>query len=170
MNEPLSEGYLKLLSGMTYGQPKQTAKGLGDLWIEALKDPIWWVGVVHGGIARYESQLVTNARLRAVDRATAFGPNWDQGSLMAARNRFAPGVEGVKVGPTKTYYTNSSTGISVIYDRHGNYFRIIDPSIQGKLPYLDMNGGNANNRTVNGKVMGNNQAEYNKATHFKNTD
>jgi hypothetical protein len=67
----------------------------------------------------------------------------------------------------KKIFTNSETGIQVVQDVNGNYFRIYDPSIPGKRGYLDMNGNIPNNKILeNGKQAGRSQSEYNQVTHF----
>ena len=46
----------------------------------------------------------------------------------------------------KVIYTNKENGVQVIYDLKGNYFRVFDPSINGKRKYLDLNGSVPNNK------------------------
>ena len=54
----------------------------------------------------------------------------------------------------KTIYKNSETGVQVVYDNSGNYFRIQNTNLSGRRSYLDLNGSIPNNKTVNGKIMG----------------
>ena len=67
----------------------------------------------------------------------------------------------------KIIFTNPNTGIQVVQDVNGNYFRIYDPSISGKRAYLDLNGNIPNNKILeSGKQIGRTQGEYNQVTHF----
>ena len=101
-------------------------------------------------------------------RAAQYGQNWPKASLKEAVNKFAPGSTGAPQGQ-KVIYTNPETGVQVVHDPAGNYFRIENPSL-GHRRYLDMNGQVPNNKIVDGRQMGRSQAEYNQATHFANTD
>lgn len=95
--------------------------------------------------------------------------NWKRASLSDARKKFAgdnPEIIHTKSG--KIIHKNRETGIEVVYDREGDYFTIIDPSISGKRNYLDLDGKVPNNKTLpNGKQAGRSNAEYREATHFK---
>lgn len=102
-------------------------------------------------------------------RAAKYSSEWPSASLQDAVGKFAPGSEGVVTGQ-KTLYQNSESGIQVVADNSGNYFRIQDTNLSGKRQYLDMNGNIPNNKVVDGKQMGRNQAEYNQVTHFNNID
>jgi hypothetical protein len=101
-------------------------------------------------------------------RAAKFASNWPTASLDDALSKFAgknPLVTTTDKG--KKIFTNSETGVQVVQDVNGNYFRIYDPSILGKRGYLDMNGNVPNNKTLeNGKQAGRSQSEYNQITHF----
>jgi hypothetical protein len=103
-------------------------------------------------------------------RAAQYGQSWEKGSLSDAINKFAPEAEGFTTAKGKTIYNNSETGVQVVYDNNGNYFRIEDTNLSGKRNYLDMNGNVPNNKTVNGKAAGRSQSEYNQVTHFNNID
>ncbi|MFH8133253.1 hypothetical protein ABU178_03530 [Pantoea osteomyelitidis] len=68
----------------------------------------------------------------------------------------------------KRIYANPSTGVQVVEDMNGKYFRIYNPSIAGKRAYLDLEGNVPNNKTLeNGNLAGRSQSEYNEVTHFK---
>lgn len=58
----------------------------------------------------------------------------------------------------------------MVYDKNGNYFRIEDTTKPRGRNYLDVNGNDMNNKTVDGKICGRNRSEYQKVTHFNNTD
>jgi filamentous hemagglutinin family protein len=102
-------------------------------------------------------------------RAAQYSANWESSSLQSALNKFAPGAKGTVSGQ-KTIYTNPETGIEVVFDNAGNYFRIQNTNLTGKRSYLDLNGNIPNNKIVDGKQLGRSQAEYNQVTHFSNAD
>lgn len=89
---------------------------------------------------------------------------------MKTINKFASGSDAIKTSTGKTLYKNSETGIQVVSDDAGNYFRIENTNLTGKRRYLDLEGNIPNNKVVNGKTSGRNQAEYNQVTHFNNVD
>lgn len=103
-------------------------------------------------------------------RAAQYSESWNNASLSEAINKFAPNAEGFTNTTGKTIYNNAETGIQIVNDNNGGYFRIEDTNVTGKRSYLDMEGNIPNNKTVNGKQMGRSQAEYNQVTHFNNTD
>jgi hypothetical protein len=105
----------------------------------------------------------------AAKGGAARSENWGNSSLQSALNKFAPGVKGTISGQ-KTIYTNPETGIQVVFDNAGDYFRIQNTNLTGKRSYLDLNGNVPNNKIINGKQLGRSQAEYNQVTHFSNSD
>ena len=70
----------------------------------------------------------------------------------------------------KIIYDNQKTGISVVYDKKGNYFRIEDTTRKRGRNYLDLDGNDMNNEIVNGKTRGRSKADYQRVTHFNNSD
>ncbi|HDL8491534.1 TPA: hypothetical protein P4O12_001215 [Yersinia enterocolitica] len=106
---------------------------------------------------------------KGAERAAKFAKNWPEGELSTAVHKFAgtsPTVTTTDKG--KRIYTNPETGVQVVEDISGKYFRIYDPSIMGKRAYLDLEGNIPNNKALeNGKLTGRNQSEYNEITHFK---
>ena len=102
-------------------------------------------------------------------RAALYGDGWATASIDDAVAGFAgpnPVVTTTTTG--KVIYAHPETGIQVIKDVSGGYFRIRDPSINGKRSYLDLNGNVPNNKTLeNGSQMGRTQSEYNQVTHFR---
>lgn len=70
----------------------------------------------------------------------------------------------------KIVYNNLQIGISVIYDKNGNYFRIEDTTRPRGRNYLDIDGNDMNNEVVNGKTRGRSRADYQRVTHFNNSD
>lgn len=103
-------------------------------------------------------------------RAAQYSQGWGNSSLSEAINKFAPKAEVSTTAKGKTIYKNSETGLQVVHDNNGNYFRIQNTNLSGRRSYLDLNGNIPNNKTVNGKIMGRSQGEYNQVTHFNNID
>ena len=58
----------------------------------------------------------------------------------------------------------------VVYDKNGNYFRIEDTTRPRGRNYLDIDGNDMNNEVVNGKTRGRSRADYQRVTHFNNSD
>lgn len=85
-------------------------------------------------------------------------------------NKFAPNAKPIVTSKGKILYHNPKTGISVVYDKNGNYFRIEDTTQLGSRNYLDMDGNDMNNEVVNEKACGRSKSDYQKVTHFNNTD
>jgi RHS repeat-associated protein len=122
------------------------------------------------GLARMGNQQdVPDVPQGGAARSARYSSGWSNGSLREALSKFAPGSEGVTLGQ-KTLYPNSESGIQVVVDNTGNYFRIQDTNVSGKRQYLDMNGNIPNNKLVDGRQMGRSQAEYNQITHFNIND
>ena len=103
-------------------------------------------------------------------RSAKFSEGWEKRSLSEAINKFAPEAEGIGTSTGKTIYNNSETGIQVVYDNNGNYFRIEDTNLSGKNKYLDMEGNIPNNKIIDGKTKGRSPSEYKQITHFNNID
>ena len=102
-------------------------------------------------------------------RAEKYGSSWPTASLDDAVKKFAgdsPVVTFTDSG--KKLYTNPETGIQIVEDVNGGYFRIQDTNISGRRSYLDLDGNIPNNKTLeNGTQAGRSTAEYNAVTHFK---
>ena len=103
-------------------------------------------------------------------RAARYSKEWESTSLKSVIDNFAPGCKGMKTSTGKTIYRDSDTGIQIVVDDAGRYFRIENSNLTGKRRYLDLNGSVPNNKTLKGKTMGRSQKEYNQATHFNNSD
>ncbi|WBV53485.1 RHS repeat domain-containing protein [Chryseobacterium gambrini] len=116
------------------------------------------------------SQMSTVVGGGGAERAAQFSSQWESASLSETIQKIAPEAEGTTTATGKTIYNNSETGLQVVYDNTGNYFRIEDTNLSGRRTYLDLEGNVPNNKTVNGKQMGRSQAEYNQVTHFNNID
>ncbi len=101
------------------------------------------------------------------ERATKYGSKWKKANLKKTIEQF--GGKDPKITRTetdKTLYLNEKNGIQVVVDNNGNYFRIQDTKCLGKRNYLDLEGKIPNNKTIDGKTIGNSQDEYNQLTHF----
>ena len=116
-----------------------------------------------------DNDLLSNKPLGGAHRANKYSHNWQKASLSDARRKFVgnnPEIIHTKTG--KIIHRNRQTGIEVVYDKEGDYFTIIDPSISGKRKYLDLDGNIPNNKTLpNGKQVGRSKEEYREVTHFK---
>ncbi|UPK66788.1 DUF6443 domain-containing protein [Chitinophaga filiformis] len=122
--------------------------------------------------AGFEVRAQMKAKLDGAERRALFGDGWASGSLKEAREKFAPGAEGVlNEKGTKTYYHNPEAKIRVVYDNLGDYFRLENTTLTGERRYVDFTGKVPNNKIlVNGKQMGRDKIEYHQVTHFINID
>lgn len=101
-------------------------------------------------------------------RAKKFSGNWPTADLDAALKKFAGNHPLVTTtNSAKRIYAHPETGVQVVEDLNGDYFRINDPSLSGKRTYLDLDGIVPNNKILEGgKQIGRTQSEYNEVTHF----
>lgn len=100
-------------------------------------------------------------------RRAQHGANWPRGNLRSSLDRFAgsnPRTWETNTG--KRIYENRETGIQVVEDIQGGYYRIFDPNLPGRRRYLDLDGNIPNNRIIDGRQIGRTQDEYNQVTHF----
>lgn len=105
-------------------------------------------------------------------RATANSGNWSSGSLSeTVQNIVGSNPDVTYTTSGKTIYTNPNTGMSVVYDNAGNYYRVQN----GAGQYLDQSGNvipnnvpliSPNKTTQTGVPSG----VRNGLTHFNNTD
>ena len=119
-----------------------------------------------GSDSKSGSKTVKNGATRAAQ----YSSEWGDASLQEAIDKFAPNVEPVVTSKGKFIYNNQETGISVVYDKNGNYFRIEDTTRPRGRNYLDIDGNDMNNEVVNGKTRGRSRADYQRVTHFNNSD
>ncbi|SDG97912.1 filamentous hemagglutinin [Paraburkholderia steynii] len=105
-------------------------------------------------------------------RATANSGNWSSGSLsQTVQNIVGSNPQVTYTTSGKTLYTNPTTGMSVVYDNAGNYYRVQNAAGQ----YLDQSGNVIPN---NVPLIGPNKTTQtgvpsgvrNGLTHFNNTD
>ena len=126
-----------------------------------------------GEVSRYDeiggSENENNINNGAM-RAAKYEKNWRTASLKDAINTFAPDVEPIITQKGKMIFYNEKTGISIVYDINGDYFRIEDTNRPRGRNYLDISGNDMNNEVVDGKIRGRNKEDYQRLTHFKNSD
>lgn len=104
-------------------------------------------------------------------RAALYGLDWKEGSLRDTVKRFVPGAkrsENRKKG--KVFYETLNGRYQIVYDRNGDYFRILDREAPKKRPYVGLDGESMLNKTIDGRTVGIEDDEYERLTHFKNTD
>ncbi|HVE84138.1 MAG TPA: hypothetical protein VND93_14875 [Myxococcales bacterium] len=110
------------------------------------------------------------------ERAARFGQGWQRASLRETIERIAgPRPVVTTTASGKTIYANPSTGLQVVYDRAGNYFRIENPAANGPTRYLDQFGKPIPPNTPvvgpKGTTMTGVPADVRNAlTHFLNSD
>ncbi len=105
------------------------------------------------------------------ERAEKYSENWKAESLQNAIDRFAKGSNGVVNSEKgKIIYTSLDGKYSVVYDYNGDYFRIEDNTKTGKRRYVDIDGNDVSNITISGKTRGRTRDEYERETHFNNSD
>ena len=100
-------------------------------------------------------------------------PNWQRFSLADTIQRLAPGAEpSVPTDKGKVIYKSPSSPFEIVYDSVFDYFRIIDTRISGtKNVFVDINGNKADNYFDEfGKQHGRQRSDYQKFTHYDNTD
>lgn len=81
---------------------------------------------------RLESTASRNLKKNGADRAQQYSGFWKSASLQEAISKFAPNTQPKYTNTGKIIYRNDQTGIEVVYDRYGNYFRIFDTNISEK--------------------------------------
>lgn len=100
-------------------------------------------------------------------------PNWQSFSLTDTIRRLAPGAEpSIPTEKGKVYYKSASSPFEIVYDSVFDYFRIVDTRISGtKNVFVDINGNKADNYFDEfGKQHGRLRPDYQKFTHYDNTD
>ncbi len=104
------------------------------------------------------------------NRAAQFGDGWSNASLDDVLKKYAPNATPVETASGKILYSNTGTGINVVYDKLGNYFRIENTNITGNRRYLDLNGNTLYNKVIGGRTIGIPNSDYQQMTHFNNID
>lgn len=113
------------------GEGHDRAKIAGNVTGEVVQ--LGLMGIAGGDIAKAGEvgEIAKVAEGAGAARAAKFGSQWATVSVDEAIAKFAPGVEGMVSGQ-KTLYKNAETGIQVVYDNAGDYFRIQDTNYQAK--------------------------------------
>jgi hypothetical protein len=84
----------------------------------------------------------TNVIRTGADRTAEYGKNWKKASLKETTERIAgknPAVE-INLEKGKIILKNKETGMKVIYDQSGNYFRVLDPKLPKNIRYVSEYG------------------------------
>lgn len=105
-------------------------------------------------------------------RRTEWGSNWPEGSLKETVSRFARGSKPTPSRDKQKIEYRSKDGHYIVkYDKKGDYFRIIDnhATEPGRM-HVDLNGNRIVDVTEDGKQRSVTLEEYERRTHFKNTD
>lgn len=105
-------------------------------------------------------------------RRAKWGNDWPEGSLKETVSKFARGSKGLPSRDKKKIEYRSKDGRYLIkYDKKGDYFRIEDLSItESTRQCVDLNGNQIVDISENGKQISVSQDEYERRTHYKNTD
>lgn len=105
------------------------------------------------------------------ERAENYASSWQRASLSETVDRFAPGSMGtVTANSQKVEYKSADGHYSVLYDPSGDYFRILDNTNNTRKRYLALDGSSLANIMENGTMRGTHKDEYQRLTHFLNTD
>lgn len=127
--------------------------------------------LVRDGSLTHEEPGETTKKTGA-DRAAQYSDTWSDESVNDTVSKFAPDATPVYTDKGKIIFRNDKTGVEVVYDINGDYFRIIDTNLTGKRTALDANGNIIPNNVITekGTQRGITQGEYNAVSHFNNTD
>lgn len=105
-------------------------------------------------------------------RAAEHAQNWSSASLAETVKKFGLDKVPAVNENGKIIYSKDGSNITVVYDTNGKYFRIQDKTVPPKKrsAYLDIDGKPAQNITDNGKTRGRSKDEFQRDTHFLNSD
>jgi hypothetical protein len=126
------------------------------------------------GVLNHKLKYTLNPQLFAArtgaDRAKDFGDTWQKASIQEVIDKFVKGAipSEVNLRGKRTYQIEGGR-YQIVEDVNGHYFRILDTSRPGKSnkrKYVDLNGNDMNNITVNGKTRGRSDDEFEAVTHF----
>ena len=106
------------------------------------------------------------------DRASEHSQNWTHASLSDTIKRLGLTQKSGVNDTGKIIYSRPDSNVTVVFDTKGNYFRVQDSSIspRKRSAYLDIDGRPAQNIVENGKTRGRTKDEFQRDTHFLNTD
>ena len=112
-------------------------------------------------------QLFSNGK----DRADKYSSEWETANLDEIINKLVPNATASDITEKgKITYSSDESFYTIVYDINGNYFRIEDKRLTGQRRYVDLNGNNMSNITENGKTRGRTKSEYQRVTHFMDTE
>lgn len=107
-------------------------------------------------------------------RAAKYGAEWPEASLQDILQKYAPNAQGYmdtsRYALEKVNYDSEDGHYTISYDFNGEYFRIQDNTKTGRRIYVGLNGENMSNETVDGRQKGRTKTEYERVTHFRNSD
>lgn len=108
----------------------------------------------------------------AARRAKEFSGNWTKASLSETVAKFGLDKQSPVSETGKITFSRDDSNITVVYDTNEDYFRVQDKTIsrRKRSAYLDINGNNAQNIVENGKQRGRTKHEFQRDTHFLNSD
>ena len=105
-------------------------------------------------------------------RAQEYRHGWKKASLKETIQKFTPDYTiSEKKSKGKVLYDGTDGRYQIVYDRKGNYFRILDKQSKShKRPYVGLDGESLLNKTENGRTVGRSGPEYEQVSHFENID
>jgi len=119
-------------------------------------------------VVRQEKMAPDVAPQGGAARRAEYGDSWPKGDINRSVEEFAgPDPMVMTTDKGKRIYENPDTGVQVVEDINGEYYRVYDPSLPGRRKYLDLDGSIPNNKIVDGRQVGRTQSEYNQVTHFR---
>ena len=108
----------------------------------------------------------------AARRAKEYSGNWTKASLSETVAKFGLDKQSPVNEKGKIIFSRDDSNITVVYDTNEDYFRIQDKTIppDKRSAYFDIDGNNAQNIVENGKQRGRTKNEFQRDTHFLNSD
>lgn len=160
----------EVIESCSEAELKEILEGIDDIDISAVKGSA--IEEAFEGSVDAIDDVIKGGRRTGADRAAQYSDSWQSGSVKDAINRFAPDATPTYTDSGKIFFRNETTGIEVVYDKNGNYYRIIDTNLSGRRTALDIDGNILPNnvQTERGTMRGMTQSEYNAITHFNNSD
>ena len=132
--------------------------------VEYLKDALLTGG--KNGF-KMDLQLFSNGK----DRADKYSSEWEIANLDETIKKLVPNAAASDITESgKIIYSSDESFYTIVYDVNGKYFRIEDKRLTGQRRYVDLDGNNMSNITENGKTRGRTKSEYQRVTHFMNTE
>ena len=104
------------------------------------------------------------------DRSNQYRTQWTKASLKDVLNKYNCGNGVPNAENTKLIFDSADNKYQIVYDPSGDYFRIQIVGNETSRKYADLDGNMVLNKVVNGVHTGITKTEYQKLTHFANTD